>query len=308
MSSRPTYRIVRTLATAACVFALLAQPVAGAPSAAGTASHRAALERAVAEYEAARAESASLDARLAAASAELDTLIAEEDAARARLRSRVQVMYRLPDADFLSMLLGASSMQEFVTRWDLLSRIVRQDTATIGELEAARERAGRSAEELIALQTEQARSLDELSSAVARARESLAASEAALREYETRTSATTPQPSRAKAASGSSKADPTQQLTGNGEWKTAVASHYGRNFTGRGASGEAIGPYSMIVAHKTLPFGTLIEFEYNGKRCVAKVADRGPHVAGREFDLGPGVVRVLGFSGVHQVRYRLIAR
>jgi hypothetical protein len=26
------------------------------------------------------------------------------------------------------------------------------------------------------------------------------------------------------------------------------------------------------------------------------------------FDLGPGVVRVLGFSGVHDVRYRVIGR
>jgi rare lipoprotein A (peptidoglycan hydrolase) len=64
----------------------------------------------------------------------------------------------------------------------------------------------------------------------------------------------------------------------------------------------------MMVAHKTLPFGTLIEFEYGGKRAVARVADRGPHSAEREFDLGPGVVRVLGFNGVHEVRYRIIKR
>ncbi len=64
----------------------------------------------------------------------------------------------------------------------------------------------------------------------------------------------------------------------------------------------------MIVAHKTLPFGTLIEFEYHGKRAVARVADRGPHTPGRTFDLGPGVVRVLGFEGVDTVRYRIIGR
>jgi len=64
----------------------------------------------------------------------------------------------------------------------------------------------------------------------------------------------------------------------------------------------------MVVAHKTLPFGTLIEFEYQGKRAVARVADRGPHSAGRDFDLGPGVIRVLDFSGVHNVKYRIIKR
>ena len=87
-----------------------------------------------------------------------------------------------------------------------------------------------------------------------------------------------------------------------------VASHYGRNFHGRGASGKPIGPYSMMVAHKTLPFGTLIEFEYHGKRAVASVEDRGPFTPGRDFDLGPGVIRVLGFEGVHPIRYRIIKR
>jgi rare lipoprotein A len=102
--------------------------------------------------------------------------------------------------------------------------------------------------------------------------------------------------------------NPSQDLAGTGNWQVGVASHYGINFTGRGANGEPIGPYTMMVAHKTLPFGTLIEFEYNGKRAVAKVADRGPYTPGRDFDLGPGVVRVLGFNGVHQVRYRIISQ
>ncbi|MHB1324083.1 MAG: septal ring lytic transglycosylase RlpA family protein, partial [Coriobacteriia bacterium] len=99
-----------------------------------------------------------------------------------------------------------------------------------------------------------------------------------------------------------------QQQSGTGAWQTAVASHYSRNFSGRGASGERIGPYSMMVAHKTLPFGTLVEFEYKGKRAVASVEDRGPFTPGRDFDLGPGVVRVLDFSGVHEVRYRIVTR
>jgi rare lipoprotein A (peptidoglycan hydrolase) len=64
----------------------------------------------------------------------------------------------------------------------------------------------------------------------------------------------------------------------------------------------------MVVAHKTLPFGTLIEFEYEGKRAVARVTDRGPFTLGRDFDLGPGVVRLLDFSGVHEVRFRIITQ
>ena len=74
------------------------------------------------------------------------------------------------------------------------------------------------------------------------------------------------------------------------------------------ANGEVLTPDSMVVAHMTLPFGTLVEFKYNGRRAVATVSDRGPFYAGREFDLGPGIARVLGFEGVHTVQYRIIGR
>jgi rare lipoprotein A len=137
---------------------------------------------------------------------------------------------------------------------------------------------------------------------VARARKELAASESALREYAARTAITV------KPVASPKKSDATPQLGGTGAWKSAVASHYGKNFTGRGASGKRIDPYSMMVAHETLPFGTLIEFEYNGRRAVASVEDRGPYSSGRSFDLGPGVVRALGFNGVHSVQYRIVKR
>ncbi|MDP2182142.1 MAG: RlpA-like double-psi beta-barrel domain-containing protein [Actinomycetota bacterium] len=211
-------------------------------------------------------------------------------------------MYRSADVGFIPALLDASTIQDFVARWDLLARIARQDAETLRELKTAHIEAQRSAEQLIDLQAEEARALDAMADEVARAKEELAASEAALQEYAARTAAS------AKPAIPPVESDPTQQLSGSGAWQIAVASHYGRDFTGRGANGDAIGPYSMIVAHRTLPFGTLIEFEYNGKRAVARVADRGPHTEGRTFDLGPGVVRVLDFSGVREVRHRIITR
>lgn len=245
---------------------------------------------------------------MAETSAELDAIIAEETQARELLSSRVTEAYRADDVGFISVLLGASTLQDFVARWELLTRIARQDAETLQTLQTARIETERSAEQLIDLQAEEARALDALADEVARAREDLATSEAALREYEARTAAKAQAAPAAKPANRPVRTDPTQQLSGSGAWQTAVASHYGRDFTGRGASGEEIGPYSMIVAHKTLPFGTLIEFEYNGKRAVARVTDRGPHTPGRTFDLGPGVVRVLDFSGVHEVRYRVITR
>lgn len=90
-------------------------------------------------------------------------------------------------------------------------------------------------------------------------------------------------------------------------WRTARVSWYGPGFYGnRTASGSILRPGSMVVAHRSLPFGTKIEFEYDGRRCVAVVADRGPSIASREFDLGPGTAKALGFGGVGTVRYRFV--
>ena len=304
------------MVVALCLVAPWGVPALAAPSAAETAADRAAVSRALEQYAAAQTRSAEIMTRLEASSIRLDAAVAAENESLEQLRSRVVAMYRTDDLDPVSVLLGASTLQDFVTRWDVLTRIARQDAANLRRLKQARAQAMRTAEQLMTLQSEQAKALDALADEVARAKKELAASEAALREYEARmaASAKVAAPAESMTAQKSpappapTKDDPTQGLTGSGEWKTAVASHYGRDFTGTGASGEKIGPYSMIVAHKTLPFGTLVEIEYKGERAVARVADRGPYTPGRTFDLGPGVVRVLDFSGVHEVRYRIIGR
>jgi rare lipoprotein A (peptidoglycan hydrolase) len=72
------------------------------------------------------------------------------------------------------------------------------------------------------------------------------------------------------------------------------------------AGGGKLRPGSMILAHKTLPFGTLVEVSVNGTSVVAPVKDRGPYVRGREFDLGPGVRKALGVWGVFTIRYRIV--
>lgn len=288
-------------AATACLLWLVVAPVMAAPSAEQTAADRVAVARAVEQYAAVQAQSARIDASVVKTSAQLDLALAQETEARDRLRSRLLAIYRSDDTSYISMLLGASTLQDFVSRWDLLTRIAAQDAKDLAVAKAARIKAHDAAERLLELQTDDVQALEAMADEVARAKKKLAASQAALAAYESQTTVT---PTLAAAP----RVDSTQKLTGSGAWQTAVASHYGRNFTGRGASGEEIGPYSMMVAHKTLPFGTLIEFEYRGKRAVAKVADRGPYTAGREFDLGPGVVRVLGFSGVHEVRYRIIGR
>lgn len=281
-------------------------PVLAQPSAAQTAEDRARVNRALEELESARLESARIETRLTEVSRELDHVVSEQQRALDGIHSRAAMMYRSGGATFLSVLLDAATFEEFASRWDLLMEMNRRDAEDVRTLEIARVEAERSAESLMELQAEQARAMDAMAHEVERARDELAASEAALKEYEARVAEETLRA--AEPESAPQPSDSTQQLSGSGAWQTAVASHYGRSFTGRGASGEEIGPYSMIVAHKTLAFGTLIELEYDGKRAVASVADRGPYTEGRDFDLGPGVVRVLDFSGVHEIRYRIVAQ
>ncbi len=103
-------------------------------------------------------------------------------------------------------------------------------------------------------------------------------------------------------ASASSRALP-------GGWQSAKVSWYGPGFYGRRtAGGTTLTETSMIVAHRSLPFGTKIQFEYRGRTCTAVVMDRGPYIGGRTFDLGPGTAKALGFGGVGTVKYRIIGR
>lgn len=90
-------------------------------------------------------------------------------------------------------------------------------------------------------------------------------------------------------------------------WNRSRASWYGPRFYGHTmAGGGNLRPTSMVVAHRSMRFGTKLQLRYRGRTCVAEVRDRGPFVAGRVFDLGPGTARALGFSGVGTVEWRVI--
>ncbi|MGH3088440.1 MAG: septal ring lytic transglycosylase RlpA family protein, partial [Rubrobacteraceae bacterium] len=74
------------------------------------------------------------------------------------------------------------------------------------------------------------------------------------------------------------------------------ASWYGPGFEGATtASGEPFDPYGYTAAHKTLPFGTMLEVCYQG--CVVvRVNDRGPFIAGRDLDLAQGAADAIGLT------------
>jgi rare lipoprotein A len=94
------------------------------------------------------------------------------------------------------------------------------------------------------------------------------------------------------------------------KWKKAQASCYGASDLGSGlAGGGRLKPGMFIVANKTLPFGTKIEFSYHGKKAIAIVKDRGPYVGKRVFDLAQGIAKKIGFykAGIGVVKYRIIS-
>ena len=114
----------------------------------------------------------------------------------------------------------------------------------------------------------------------------------------------------APATSSATQASTTASAAG---WQTAKASWYGPGFYGRKtASGAVLTAGMMNVAVPQgstgrFPFGTRIEFAYNGRTCVAVVNDTGAFAKyGRQFDLGPGTAKALGFSGVGTVEWRVV--
>jgi hypothetical protein len=85
-------------------------------------------------------------------------------------------------------------------------------------------------------------------------------------------------------------------------YRLAGASYYGPGIFGNGvACGGTLLPGTMGVAHKTLPCGTMVKLRYHGRSATVPVIDRGPYVAGRDYDLTWAVKLKLGFPGVGTV-------
>ena len=79
--------------------------------------------------------------------------------------------------------------------------------------------------------------------------------------------------------------------------RRGVASYYGKRFHGRRtANGERFDMHAMTAAHRTLPFGTLVEVTNpgNGKTVTVRINDRGPFAHGRTIDLSRAAASEIG--------------
>ena len=88
--------------------------------------------------------------------------------------------------------------------------------------------------------------------------------------------------------------------------QVGIASFYAKTVKSRMANGMRYHKDSMICAHRTHPFGTLLKVTNlkNNKVVVVKVTDRGPFGRGRIIDLSWGAAEKLGFiaAGLTKVK------
>jgi rare lipoprotein A len=82
-------------------------------------------------------------------------------------------------------------------------------------------------------------------------------------------------------------------------YRLAEASWYGGG--GGLACGGELTSATMGVANKTLPCGTLVTLRYGDRTARVRVIDRGPYVAGREYDLTEATKHALGFGDTGEV-------
>ena len=90
---------------------------------------------------------------------------------------------------------------------------------------------------------------------------------------------------------------------------SAVASFYAEQYHGKKTSnGEIFNMNAMTAAHKTLPFGTIVQVTNlaNGKSVSVRINDRGPFVVGREIDLSKAAARQLDMIGSGTANVKLV--
>lgn len=101
--------------------------------------------------------------------------------------------------------------------------------------------------------------------------------------------------------------NPSTSIKGSHVMKQGEASYYADKFQGKStASGEKYNKRKFTAAHRTLPFGTMVQVTNlkNGKTVTVKINDRGPYKKSRIIDLSRAAARQIGLIklGVTQVK------
>ena len=87
-----------------------------------------------------------------------------------------------------------------------------------------------------------------------------------------------------------------------------IASWYGKPYHGRKTSnGERYDMWALTAAHKSLPFGTMVEVVNleNKRSVVVRINDRGPFIRGRIIDLSRKAAAAINMEGAGTARVAL---
>jgi hypothetical protein len=89
------------------------------------------------------------------------------------------------------------------------------------------------------------------------------------------------------------------------EWDRALAAPYSfPRGARRTACGQPAGPRTLGLAHPVLPCGAKIVILFDGQQVLTQVVDRGAGLPGREFDVTPGLARMLKLTGIQPIQWR----
>ena len=96
------------------------------------------------------------------------------------------------------------------------------------------------------------------------------------------------------------------------ETRQGLASYYGPGFEGKvTASGATFDKNSMVAAHPTYPFGTVVRVTNlaNGRAVIVRIVDRGPAKTAQNegvlIDLSSGAARNLGVTSTGRTKVKL---
>jgi len=81
-------------------------------------------------------------------------------------------------------------------------------------------------------------------------------------------------------------------------YRMAIATIFGPGFYGaKTACGITLTRQTLGTANRTLPCGTQVAMDYNGRTIVVPVIDRGPYANHADWDLTEATARALGMNG-----------
>jgi Lytic transglycolase len=89
-----------------------------------------------------------------------------------------------------------------------------------------------------------------------------------------------------------------------GQFYTSIASVF-TDYNLPIACGGVLHVPQLGVANKTLPCGTMVTFVYGNRAIRVPVLDRGPYIAGREWDLTGATAEALHFPGLGPIKWRI---